>query len=136
MKFPVIQNSYKSELCNMECSDGKKRIGYYTSDGVWYESGKFCDFALDIEVLTWQYLNAKNDTENIDDFNWDEDGDGEVEEILDKKGRKKGNFKGITMVSAEEGKKYIFNSIVKCDDPNCQKCKRKAIIQKVVTKKG
>ncbi len=89
----------------------------------------------------------KKNTENVYDANWEEDGDdgddGEVEEILDKnekmldkKGRKKGNYKGITMVSAEEGKKYIFNSFVKCDDPNCQKCKRKAIIQKVVTKKS
>jgi hypothetical protein len=55
-------------------------------------------------------------------FNWDDDDDDEIEEKDNKKTKK---FKGITMEVLEEGRKFLFQSSMKCYDPNCEKCKKK-----------
>lgn len=60
-------------------------------------------------------------------FNWDDE-DEEIEEIEEKdnkKGKRRRQIKGITMEVLEEGRKFLFQSSIKCADPNCEKCKKK-----------
>lgn len=58
MKTPEMAetNGLTSADCLLQCSDGKRRVGHYHSNGRWYEHTSDSSHVLAIEVLSWEYL--------------------------------------------------------------------------------
>lgn len=56
-------NGFTSDFCILNCEDGKRHIGYYHSNEHWYEISPAYNGStlLKLKVLSWEYLNPKND---------------------------------------------------------------------------
>jgi len=56
MNLPKI-DGLTSEICLLECEDGRRRVGYYHCNGYWYELTEFWITLLTVRVIKWEYLN-------------------------------------------------------------------------------